>query len=74
MSQLRAARALLGWAQADLARALAVVLSTIRRMEGIDSPLRGNAVNVWKVQRALEVAAVPAVLFDLVRRKPGENL
>ena len=56
--QLRAARGLLGWSQNELAEAARVGLSTIRRMEASNGPLRGTAENVWKVQKALEEAGV----------------
>ena len=57
-TQLRAARGLLGWSQNELAEAARVGLSTIRRMEASNGPLRGTAENVWKVQKALEEAGV----------------
>ena len=56
--QLRAARALIGWEQSHLANATGLAIGTIRRMEASDGPVRGNARNVWKVQRSLEEAGV----------------
>ena len=56
--QLRAARALIDWEQRHLADATGLAIGTIRRMEASDGPVRGNAGNVWKVQRALEEAGV----------------
>jgi transcriptional regulator with XRE-family HTH domain len=56
--QIKAARALLGWNQDDLANASGVGISTIRRMEGKAGPIRGNAGSVRKVQTALEGAGV----------------
>ena len=56
--QLRAARALIDWEQRHLANATGLAIGTIRRMEASDGPVRGNAGNVWKVQRALEEAGV----------------
>ncbi len=58
VSQLRAARGLLGWNQNQLADASALAISTIRRMEGDRGPLKSSAENVLKVRRALENAGV----------------
>ncbi len=71
-AQLRAARGLLGWNQSRLANASGVALSTIRRMEGSEGPLRGMAENVWKVQRALEDAGV--IFIDEDDEGPGVRL
>ena len=68
-AQLRAARGLLGWSQSQLAKVSDVGLSTVRRMEGSDGPLRGTAENVWKVQRALEDAGV--IFIDENDEGPG---
>ena len=56
--QLRAARVLIEWEQRHLANATGLAIGTIRRMEASDGPVRGNAGNVWKVQRALEDAGI----------------
>ncbi len=71
-AQLRAARGLLGWSQSQLAENSDVGLSTVRRMEGSDGPLRGTAENVWKVQRALEDAGV--IFIDENDEGPGVRL
>ena len=71
-AQLRAARGLLGWSQSQLAKVSDVGLSTVRRMEGSDGPLRGTAGNVWKVQRALEDAGV--IFIDENDEGPGVRL
>ncbi len=55
--QLRAARALVGWGQKDLAEAAGLSLPTIQRMETLGLH-RSAAGNVEKVQRALEAAGV----------------
>lgn len=57
-AQIRAARALLGWSGAQLAKAAGVSLQTIRRMESDLGPGRSSAANVDAVQRALETAGV----------------
>ena len=71
-AQIRAARGLLGRSQSQLAEASGVGLSTIRRMEGSDGPLRGTAGNVWKVQQALEDAGV--IFIESDELGPGVRL
>lgn len=58
VAQLRAARALIGWSQPELAERSGVGVATIRRMEGSRGLPKTTAENVWKVQRALEAAGV----------------
>ncbi len=72
VAQLRAARGLVGWNQARLAEASGLALSTIKRMEGSDGPLRGTAANVWKVEQALEDAGV--IFIDVDEEGPGVRL
>ncbi len=56
-SQMRAARALLDWNQADLAAASGVALSTVKRMESV-GPEKSSVENIDKVSTALEEAGV----------------
>jgi transcriptional regulator with XRE-family HTH domain len=56
--QIRAARALLDWSQADLAEASGVSTTTIKRMEAGSGPPGGTYENVSKLQRALEAAGI----------------
>jgi DNA-binding XRE family transcriptional regulator len=56
-TQIRAARALLQWEQADLARAAGVSLPTVHRMETL-GPQRCTLPNLLKVQEALVRAGV----------------
>jgi predicted transcriptional regulator len=59
-AQLRAARGLLGWSQADLAKASGVSLRTIKAMElaaDLD-PLPGRPVTIERVLAALSEAGV----------------
>ncbi len=72
VAQLRAARGLVKWSQDRLADASGVAISTIRRMEASEGLLRGNAENVWKIQRALEDAEV--VFIDENGGGPGVRL
>lgn len=51
---MRAARALLGWDQRQLAEISGVSLPTIRRMEGSEANVRGNVDTLVKVVEALE--------------------
>ena len=70
--QLRAARTLIGWEQKQLSEAAGLAIGTIRRMEASDGLVRGNAENVWKVQRALEEAGV--IFIDENGGGPGVRL
>lgn len=58
-NQLKAARALIGMDQSDLAERAGVNVNTIRNMEasGI-GPIAGRAQNVHLVQAALETAGI----------------
>jgi transcriptional regulator with XRE-family HTH domain len=56
--QVRAARGLLGWSQAELAEKSRVGLSTVRRMEADLGPVRVQSDNLWKVQRTIEAAGI----------------
>jgi predicted transcriptional regulator len=53
-SQIRAARALLGWRQEDLAKTSKVGLATIARIEQGEGTVQGNVSTIMKIQRALE--------------------
>lgn len=56
-AQMRAARSLLDWTQADLAERAGISAPTIKRMEKIGLG-RSSMDNVQAVQRALEEAGV----------------
>jgi len=56
--QVKAARGLIRWSQEILAVKSSVGVATIKRMEGREGPVRGNAQNVWKIQAALEDAGI----------------
>src|SRR5712692_7534204 len=57
-SQIRAARALLGWNQGKLARAAGVGLATLQRIEQNEGVVKGNFSTILKIQKALEQAGV----------------
>ncbi|MBR9763870.1 MAG: helix-turn-helix domain-containing protein [Rhodobacteraceae bacterium] len=56
--QIKAARALLGWSQHDLATACGVSYPTIARLEKVDGPLGGRASTVEAIRTALEEAGI----------------
>ena len=56
--QLKAARALLGWEQRDLAKESGVAIGTVRRMESFDGEIGARTSTLSLVQRALENAGV----------------
>jgi transcriptional regulator with XRE-family HTH domain len=57
-SQIRAARALLGWSQSRLARAAGIGLATLQRIEQSEGVVKGNFTTVVKIQKALENAGI----------------
>jgi transcriptional regulator with XRE-family HTH domain len=57
-SQIRAARALLDWKQADLAKASKIGLATIQRLEKGQGIVSGHVTTVVQIQTALEKAGV----------------
>jgi transcriptional regulator with XRE-family HTH domain len=54
--QMRAARALLGFDQRDLAERSGLSLPTIQRMEASDGQVRGTVDSLVKVVQALELS------------------
>ncbi len=76
--QIRAARALLGWNQAELAKNAHVSIATIRRIEGQKGPVGGYVSKLVRIQTALEQASIRFLQCDaeggigvrLVPRKP----
>lgn len=70
--QIRAARALLRWSAADLAKASGVGESTIRRMETATGVPPASARGLAALQRALEGAGVDFIPQD--SRGPGVRL
>jgi len=57
-AQIKAARALLGWSQADLASKSGVSEPTIARLEAVDGELGGREGTVEKIRTAVERAGV----------------
>ena len=56
--QVKAARALLGWSQSDLARHSGISEPTIARLESIDGELGGRGETVRKIRTALEASGI----------------
>ncbi|ESY69605.1 MULTISPECIES: helix-turn-helix transcriptional regulator [Mesorhizobium] len=56
--QVKAARALLGWSQADLARASSISEPTVKRLESADGELGGRQDTADAICRAIESAGV----------------
>ena len=56
--QVKAARALIGWSQADLAQASGVSAPTIGRLETTDGPIGGRPETGDKLRAAIESAGV----------------
>lgn len=63
-AQLRAARALLGISQLELAALAGVGSSTVKRIEASPTGIRGTALSLVKLQRALEAAGVRFLFED----------
>jgi transcriptional regulator with XRE-family HTH domain len=57
-AQIRAARALLGWSQGQLARQAGIGLATLQRIEQTDGVVKGNFSTVLKIQKAFEEAGI----------------
>jgi transcriptional regulator with XRE-family HTH domain len=57
-AQIRAARALLGWRQNDLAKAARVNIATVRRIESKEGPVMGYVSTLMRIQSAFETAGI----------------
>jgi transcriptional regulator with XRE-family HTH domain len=60
-AQLRAARALLGIDQRELAQRCSLSLPTIQRMEASDGVIRGNVDSLMKLVDALALAGIELI-------------
>lgn len=56
--QIKAARALLGWSQEELAAWATVSLPTVKRLEAEDGLLGGRSETADKIRGALEIAGI----------------
>lgn len=73
-AQLRAARALVGMDQRDLAAASGLSLPTIQRMEASEGVIRGNVDSLMKLIAALEAAGVELINEGTVSEKGGRGI
>jgi transcriptional regulator with XRE-family HTH domain len=64
VAQLRAARALLGWRQEDVAQAAKISVATIRRIESQEGALTGYVSTLLKIQTAFEQAGIQFIGDD----------
>ena len=56
--QIRAARALIGMSQQELAARSSVGLATIKRIEAVGSDITGTVKTLVKIKKALEAAGI----------------
>ena len=73
-AQLKAARALVGMDQRDLAAASGLSLPTIQRMEASEGVIRGNVDSLMKLIAALEAAGVELISEGAVSEKGGRGI
>jgi transcriptional regulator with XRE-family HTH domain len=73
-AQLRAARALAGMDQRDLAAASGLSLPTIQRMEASEGVIRGNVDSLMKLIAALETAGVELINEGAVSERGGRGI
>jgi transcriptional regulator with XRE-family HTH domain len=62
--QIRAARSLLGWSQADLAKKADVSQMTVKRFEAKNGPVSGTIASLNGIQNALELAGIQFIPPD----------
>jgi predicted transcriptional regulator len=70
--QIKAARALVGWRQDELAHRSGISLPTIKRLEASDGALGGRADTAGKLVTALQEAGV--IFIDENGEGPGVRL
>ena len=72
--QLRAARALLGIDQRQLAELSGLSVPTIQRMEASDGLIRGNVDSLMKLVSALDTAGIELIAEGAVSPGGGRGL
>jgi transcriptional regulator with XRE-family HTH domain len=72
--QLRAARALLGIDQRELAAIAGLSVPTIQRMEASDGVIRGNVDSLMKLINALDAAGIVLISEDASSAEGGRGL
>jgi transcriptional regulator with XRE-family HTH domain len=73
-AQLRAARALLGIDQRQLAELSGLSVPTIQRMEASEGVIRGNVDSLMKLVGALEAAGLKLIAEDDVSSGGGRGI
>ena len=73
-AQMRAARALLGIDQRQLAEASGLSVPTIQRMEASDGVIRGNVDSLMKLIGALDAAGVELIGEGAVSQAGGRGV
>jgi transcriptional regulator with XRE-family HTH domain len=73
-AQLRAARALLGMDQRQLAALAGLSVPTIQRMEASDGVIRGNVDSLMKVIAALDTVGIELIGEGAVSQDGGRGL
>lgn len=72
--QLRAARALLGIDQRQLAEIAGLSVPTIQRMEASDGVIRGNVDSLMKLIGALEAAGIELIADGTASAEGGRGI
>ncbi|MDR3527266.1 MAG: helix-turn-helix transcriptional regulator [Rhizomicrobium sp.] len=72
--QLRAARALLGIDQRQLAEIASLSVPTIQRMEASDGVIRGNVDSLMKLIAALELAGIELIADGMASPDGGRGI
>jgi transcriptional regulator with XRE-family HTH domain len=72
--QMRAARALLGIDQRELAQRSGLSLPTIQRMEASDGVIRGNVDSMMKLVEALGAAGIELIGDDAASHGGGRGV
>ena len=73
-AQLRAARALAGLDQRQLAKLAGLSVPTIQRMEASDGVVRGNVDSLTKLIGALDIAGVELIVEGAASASGGRGL
>ena len=73
-SQVRAARALLGIDQRQLADLSGLSLPTIQRMEGSEDMIRGNVDSLMKLTSALDSAGIEFISDAAISQSGGRGV
>ncbi|HUO89433.1 MAG TPA: helix-turn-helix transcriptional regulator [Rhizomicrobium sp.] len=73
-AQLRAARALAGLDQRQLAERSGLSVPTIQRMEASEGVIRGNVDSLMKIIAALDTAGVELIADDAVSSSGGRGV